>query len=57
MRFDSDLLLNDSALRIMIAEKCYAYHQAQNGDSGAYEASIRTQLKDAESKLANYESS
>lgn len=46
-------LINDPALRILVAEKCYAYHQAQNDDSGAYEASIRAQLKDVEGKLAN----
>lgn len=48
-----DDLINDPALRIMIAEKCYAYHQAQNDDNGAYEASIRAQLKDVEGKLNN----
>lgn len=48
-----DDLINDPALRIMIAEKCYAYHQAQNNDNGAYEASIRAQLKDVEGKLNN----
>lgn len=48
-----DDLINDPALRIIIAEKCYAYHQAQNDDNGAYEASIRAQLKDVEGKLNN----
>lgn len=48
-----DDLMNDSALRMLIAEKCYAYHQAQNDDSGAYEASIKAQLKEVEGKLAN----
>ena len=48
-----DDLINDPALRIIIAEKCYAYHQAQNNDNGAYEASIRAQLKDVEGKLNN----
>ena len=48
-----DDLVNDPALRLIIAEKCYAYHQAQNDDNGAYEASIKTQLKDVEGKLDN----
>lgn len=48
-----DDLMNDSTLRMLIAEKCYAYHQAQNDDSGAYEASIKAQLKEVEGKLAN----
>ena len=48
-----DDLINDPALRIVIAERCYAYHKAQNNDGGAYEASIKNQLKDVEGKLAN----
>ena len=48
-----DDLINNPALRIVIAERCYAYHQAQNNDGGAYEASIKNQLKDVEGKLAN----
>ena len=48
-----DDLINNPSLRIVIAERCYAYHQAQNNDGGAYEASIKNQLKDVENKLAN----
>lgn len=48
-----DDLIIDPALRILIAQKCYAYYQAQNDDNGAYEASIKAQLKDVEGKLAN----
>ena len=48
-----DDLINNPSLRIVIAERCYAYHQAQNNDGGAYEASIKNQLKDVEGKLAN----
>ena len=48
-----DDLINDPSLRILIAGQCYAYHQAQNDDSGAYEASIKAQLKDVEGKLNN----
>lgn len=48
-----DDFINDPALRLLIAEKCYAYHQSQNDDSGAYEASLKAQLKEVESKLAN----
>ena len=48
-----DDLLHDPALRIMIADACYAYHMAQNDDNGAYEASIESKLKEVEGKLAN----
>lgn len=48
-----DDLINDPSLRILIAGQCYAYHQAQNDDSGAYEESIKAQLKDVEGKLNN----
>lgn len=48
-----DDLLRDPALRIMIADACYAYHMAQNDDNGAYEASIKAELKDIEGKLSN----
>ena len=48
-----DDLIHDPVLRLLIAEECYAYHQSQNNDSGAYEASIKAQLKDVEGKLAN----
>lgn len=48
-----DDLICDPAIRLLIAEKCYAYHLSQNDDSGAYEASIKAQLKDVEGKLAN----
>lgn len=48
-----DDLTHNSALRLLIAERCYAYHQGQNNDNGAYEASIKNQLKDVEGKLAN----
>lgn len=48
-----DDLIIDPALRILIAQKCYAYYQAQNDDNGAYETSIKNQLKDVEGKLTN----
>ena len=48
-----DDLVIDPTLRILIAQKCYAYYQAQNDDNGAYEASIKNQLQDVEGKLAN----
>ncbi|MDE6260588.1 MAG: hypothetical protein K2M42_06965 [Oscillospiraceae bacterium] len=38
---------------MLIAEECYACHQGQNNDSVAYEASIKSQLKGVEGKLAN----
>lgn len=46
-------MLFEPSLRICIAERCYAYYKAQNDDGGAYEASIKAQLKDVEAKLAN----
>lgn len=48
-----DDLTRDPALRILIANKCYAYHLSQNDDNGAYEESIKVKLKDIEGKLAN----
>ena len=47
-----DMLFNP-AVRICIADKCYAYYKTQNDDGGAYETSIKAQLKDVESKLSN----
>ena len=40
-----DDLTRDPALRLIIAEKCYAYHLSQNDDKGAYEASIKAQQR------------
>lgn len=48
-----DDLIHDRALRLLIAERCYAYHKSQNDDDGACEASIKAQLKDVERKLGN----
>lgn len=48
-----DDLPQDPALRILIAERCYACHMSQNDDNGAYEASIKSKLKEVEDKLAN----
>lgn len=46
-------LTRDPALRLLIANKCYAYHLSQNDDNGAYEESIKVQLKEVDSKLSN----
>ncbi len=46
-------MLFDPAIRICIADKCYASYLAENDDGGAYEKSITAQLKDVEAKLAN----
>lgn len=46
-------LTHEPALRILIAEECYSYYKRQNDDNGAYEASIKSQLKDVETKLNN----
>lgn len=48
-----DNLIHDSELRLMIAGECYTYYQKQNDDGGAYEASIKSQLKEVEGKLNN----
>lgn len=46
-------VVHNSVYRLMIAEKCYAYYQAQNDDGGVYEASIKDQLKETETKIEN----
>ena len=48
-----DDLIHDPALRLILADMCYAYHMSQNDDNGAYEASIKTKLKEVEDRLAN----
>lgn len=48
-----DDLLHDPTLRICIAQQCYEYHMSQNDDGGAYEESIKAQLKDVQAKLKN----
>ena len=48
-----DNLIHASAFRLLVAQECYAYYQKQNDDNGAYEASIKSQLKEVEGKLNN----
>ncbi len=51
--FTLEDFINDPTLRILLAQRCYAYYEAQNNDNGAYEASLKAQLKDVEGKLNN----
>ena len=53
VRYTLNDMIFDPVLRICIAERCYAYYKAQNDDGGAYEESIKAQLKDVEAKLRN----
>ena len=46
-------VVENPANKLLIAEKCYAYYKSQNDDHGVYEASIKAQLKDAETKINN----
>lgn len=48
-----DNLLHAPAFRLLVAQECYVYYQKQNNDNGAYEASIKSQLKEVEGKLNN----
>ena len=43
----------DPTYRLLIAEKCYAHYKAQHDDGGVYEASIKSQLHEVETKIAN----
>lgn len=46
-------LIRDSALRILIAERCYIYYLEQNSDGGAYLESIKVRIADVDKKLNN----
>lgn len=46
-------LLNDNALRLLIAERCFSYYRTQNGEDDSFEESIKTSLKDINSRLKN----
>ena len=46
-------MLHNPAFRMLIARACYAYHQSQNDDNGAYEEPLKARLKEVEGKLAN----
>ncbi|MBO5335924.1 MAG: recombinase family protein [Lachnospiraceae bacterium] len=46
-------LLNDGALRVFIAEKCYQYYRSQNCDDVSLEESIKSSLKDINNRLKN----
>lgn len=47
-------LIRDSALRILIAERCYKYYIEQNSDGGAYLESIKVRIADVDKKLNNF---
>lgn len=46
-------LIQDGALRIMIAQKCYDYYKEQNADSGIYVESIKQRIAEVDKKLNN----
>ena len=46
-------VVENPANRLLIAEKCYAYYKSQTDDHGVYEASIKAQLKETETKINN----
>lgn len=46
-------MIGDSALRLLIAQKCYAYYKEQNMDSGDYMESIQQKISDVDIKLCN----
>lgn len=41
------------AYRVLIAAKCYDYYKTKYANDGVYEASIKAQLKDTETKISN----
>lgn len=48
-----DEVVHNPETRLMIAYKCYAYYQSKYSDHGVYEASIKAQLRETETKIAN----
>lgn len=46
-------LLQNSALRILIAERCYVYYLEQNSDGGAFLESIKQRIAEVDKKLSN----
>lgn len=53
-RYFFERMLEDSALRILIAEMCYDYYEEHNGDKSAYLDSLKNNLKVVERKLDNF---
>ena len=49
-----DDLMNDSAIRLLIAERCYAYYLSQNDMGDSLEKAIKERIKDVDKKLDNY---
>ena len=47
-----DVVMNPT-YRVLIAAKCYDYYKAKYSDNGVYEANIKAQLKDTETKISN----
>ncbi len=55
VRYTLDRMLEDSALRSLIAKMCFDYYEdSKNGDKGAYLESLKSTLKDVEGKLQNF---
>ena len=53
-RYFFERMLEDSTLRILIAQMCFDYHEKLNGDNGTYLASLKNNLKVVEQKLNNF---
>ena len=53
-RYFFERMLEDPALRMMIAKLCFDYYNQKNGDNGAYLDSLRNNLKVVEKKLDNF---
>ncbi len=46
-------LVNDTALQIMLADRCYNYYKSEHSDSGAYVASLEASIRETEKKYDN----
>lgn len=53
-RYFFERMLEDASLRLMIAKICFDYYEKNNGDNGAYLASLKNNLKVVERKLGNF---
>lgn len=55
VRHTLDRMLEDSTLRLIIAKLCFDYYaDSKSEDRGAYLESLKSKLKDVESKLQNF---
>lgn len=55
VRYTLDRMMEDSALRLIIAKMCFDYYEdSKSDDKGAYLESLKSKLKDVEGKLKNF---